>query len=302
MTDKKILWELDADCRVSYETLARKIGISSNSIRRRVEKMRELGKIEQFIVQLTPEMLGGEFLVALIHTDGSEIESELITKIGNNPMVLQVSSVASGTGGVYTVFAQYIGSKGLAELSVFLRSHSPVCNVEMHPILSNRGKRVNLTPTQLKVLRCLMQNARMTVVEIRERTGMSTKKIRRTLEQLRKSGGIHFGVRWDLCTGGDTEVQVRINWDETAATYNEVVQWLKDEYPLEFWAPNISASEPVIFASFILRNLQEIEPILRKIREAPFVKTASTLVCYSSSRFSWIGELKLEEMLTSAGL
>ena len=46
--DKGILMVLDVDCRVSYEYLARKFGVSSNAIKRRVAKMVESGVIEQY--------------------------------------------------------------------------------------------------------------------------------------------------------------------------------------------------------------------------------------------------------------
>ncbi|MFW9800474.1 MAG: AsnC family transcriptional regulator, partial [Candidatus Thorarchaeota archaeon] len=34
--DRRILWELDANCRTTYERLGRKLGLSANAIRKRI--------------------------------------------------------------------------------------------------------------------------------------------------------------------------------------------------------------------------------------------------------------------------
>ncbi len=56
--DKKILRELQDDARVSFKTIARKIGMSEATIFVRVRKLREAGVIKGFRAIIDPKTIG----------------------------------------------------------------------------------------------------------------------------------------------------------------------------------------------------------------------------------------------------
>jgi DNA-binding Lrp family transcriptional regulator len=140
----------------------------------------------------------------------------------------------------------------------------------------------------------------MSIVEIAESAGMTARRVRRTITELQDGGGINFAIFWNLGKGHLNEVLLRIEWDEKNITHEGVIDWLRKEYPLEFWSPFISAASPVIFARFVVEDLETIESIARTVRRAPFVKSLSTLVFYSNNLFDWPAVTELRLLLENA--
>ncbi|MHA2428248.1 MAG: hypothetical protein ACXADB_09520, partial [Candidatus Hermodarchaeia archaeon] len=97
-------------------------------------------------------------------------------------------------------------------------------------------------------------------------------------------------------------VMIRIQIDEKQKSINEVAEWLRSEFPDEFWLPYISAEEPLVFALFVVRNMQIAEKISRAIKEVPFVKSIAVSVQFSETKFPWLGEIKIKEMIKDAGI
>ena len=295
--DKRIILELDADCRMTYQKMANKIGLSSTAIKKRVTKLLERGVIDRFITTLNYEMIDSDLLLAVVQTDGSEYQENFIEEVGNNPSVIQVSSVACGKGGLYTIFAVTSGPTGLSDFGTFIRTRRPVTNSEIHLLLYPKGKKITLTKLQLRVLKHLVDNPRISIVEVAELAGMSARRVRRIIEKLKKSEAIRFAVLWNLGIGGLNEILLRIEWDDKNSNHEKVIEWLREEYPLEFWSPFVSAAFPVIFARFVVEDLETIEKITRSVRRAPFVKSLSTLVFYSNNIFDWPDITELRRLL-----
>ena len=76
--DKVILLGLSMNCRVSYQSLARKLGVSSNAIKKRVDHLIGTGVIERFGVELSLEMFEGDMALCILETDGTEDEQHAI--------------------------------------------------------------------------------------------------------------------------------------------------------------------------------------------------------------------------------
>ena len=87
--DKAILRELQyVSCRSSYRSIGKKIGLSPNGVKYRIEKLIETGVIIRFYVRpLTKEIMEMNNVLAFVITDGTEDASEFISQIGNLPMV-----------------------------------------------------------------------------------------------------------------------------------------------------------------------------------------------------------------------
>jgi DNA-binding Lrp family transcriptional regulator len=296
--DRRIVWQLDANCRTTYEAMARAIGLTANAVKKRVDKMVESGVISQFSVILSSAMIDADVLLALVHTDGSEVVDEIIDQMGSNPMILQVTIVASGFGGLYLIFAQYAGTAQLAALGTFLRGLESVKDVNLHTLIFPRGNKMELKKAHIKVLSSLVVDARMSIRSIAQETGMTAKRVRRVIGELVDSGAFFFTLRWNISAGENPAFYLKVNLDLTQTSAEEVSAWLKEQYPSEFWYPFISAIEPVIFAAFVVDDLRAVQRISTQVRRAPFVKSTAVLLSYSDRKFPWLGEIKLKELLS----
>lgn len=312
--DKKILWELHENCRVSYQTLSNILGITANAIKKRVAKLIDTGVIHSFTALLSFEKLNSEALIGLVYTDGYEKETQFIQKLGNNPMVHVVGTIASGSGGAYKLTAQYVGAHGLAELGRHVRTLDHVTKTELFPLLMPKDhtlskaspvhrKKVSgdFTNLELKVLQWLIDDPRMSISDVATNTGLTARRVGRTIQQLMDKG-IMFSVRWNLSAGGYDLISIRVRIDEKKKSINEVIEWVRSEFPNEFWVNYVSADEPLVFFSFVVLNMRIAERIGRTIKEADFVKSTIISVQFSETKFPWLGTLKLREMINEAKL
>ena len=300
LIDKEILMELDSDCRVSYQTLADRIGICANSIRRRIENMIDSGVIDRMYVRLCLEMMDADLLLAILQTDGLEDTDTFLEGLRKHPMIEQISAIACGNGGLYLAYAIYRGSEGLAKLSSFLRRQRHIKDLELHTLVVDRGRKVNFNYLHLKVLGCLLDDPRITMVDIRKKIQLSIKKIRKTIEFLQESGAVQFGVHLYPGADGMIEYIVKIELDEKKINSSDTIDWLCNLFPNEFWQPLVSATEPVIFAKFIVESMRDAERILQIIRNQRFIKSASGFVHYSSEELCMPGEVEILQMIETA--
>jgi len=303
--DKAILRELQyVSCRSSYRSIGKKIGLSPNGVKYRIEKLIETGVIIRFYVRpLTKEIMDMNNVLAFVITDGTEDTSEFIAKIGDIPMIYYVSPLICTEGGAYLCYAECFGNAMQVDLGVILRSMESVQKVELHTALNLAGgTTTDFSKLQLRVLRCLYDDPRMRISEIAKKTGIGTKTIRRVLREFGPRNAVFFGVRLNLSAGGLVDAWVRIFWDVKMTTVDELVHWLRDEFPDELWWFWVSTTDSIIIADFIVDNVEEIEQISRRIRKAPFVKSTSALAASTGYPFVRLSEIKTRKMLEKVDL
>ncbi|MBY8998359.1 MAG: Lrp/AsnC family transcriptional regulator [Candidatus Thorarchaeota archaeon] len=300
--DKRIILALDENCRLSYQALAEKLGLTATAIRKRLDRLTKTGVIEEFSIVLRPAMMDSDYLIALVSTDGSENEAAFIEQIGSNLMVIQVGQVVTSTGRLYFVHSEYIGAEGLQNLGTFLRTLEPVTDIELHTTLIQRGEKFDIKNLHLRVLKLLLDDARMQVSEISERTGLTSRRVSRAIQEMQDSNAFWFAARWNLSLGSNTEFYLKIKYDEQTATKDVVDEWLRDAFPDEYWFSFYSAMEPTLFAKFVTDHFREAEEISRTVKNAPFLKSVDVLLSYPVKKFPRLGRILIEEMIEESGV
>ena len=94
--DRSIFDALDTNCRISYEELARKHGITPNAVRKRVLKLIDSGVIIKFMVLLSEAQIDANYLVAILKMDGSQDDALLTKILTDNRMVFVVLPLSNG--------------------------------------------------------------------------------------------------------------------------------------------------------------------------------------------------------------
>jgi DNA-binding Lrp family transcriptional regulator len=78
--DVQILMELMADAQTPFSHIAKKIGVSHETVRKRYERMKKKGIIKQCTVLLDGHKLGDEGTVFLMLSCASEVKKENVMK------------------------------------------------------------------------------------------------------------------------------------------------------------------------------------------------------------------------------
>ena len=301
--DRTILTDLIENCRITYEELARKTNLSPNAIKNRVQRLISDGIVHTFSATINPKIIHANQFQAIILTNGSETIDEFVDHFGASPMVGHISILANARGGAYLVWGEYVGTNDLRKITAFLRNPEQVEDVEFHTLLTEGSEpKREFAKLHLRILRHLVENPRAHISDISEKTKLAPKTVRRGLRELTDNRMVFFRSRPDLAAGGLVNIHIRLNWDEKLTSLEELVKWITGKYPIAHWATWISASDPIVFPEFLVRDLQEAEKIAKEIRGMAFVKSTTTLVSFSNRKYTHLGEITLKKLIDEAGV
>jgi DNA-binding Lrp family transcriptional regulator len=299
--DRTIIQMAYANCRISYEALARIVKLTPNAVKNRVHNLIDNRVLSQFLITYAPGAIDAESYQAVVLTTGMENSADFVKVMGANPMVGHISTIATVKGGAYLVWGEFIGTEMLHEVSTFLRNLEEVQDVDLYVVLSNHehltGEFSNL---HLKVLRVLRTNPLMQTSEIAQKTNLSPKTVRRALHEITEDGKVKFIARPDLAAGSLVNIHIRMYWNEKKISLQKLLEWLNGKYPIEFHSPFASATEPMMIAEFVVSDLQEAERISNEIRQADFIDSSTTMVAFASGKFPYLSQIKLNELLDQA--
>ncbi|MFW9833575.1 MAG: winged helix-turn-helix transcriptional regulator [Candidatus Thorarchaeota archaeon] len=311
--DWALICELSGNARMSYQVLARKLGISPNTVKNHIKKLLKQKVLRGAGVLVSMDMLGAEHVAGVISTDGTEKVLEFMKQIvARWPILCEIYR----TGNMrYEYWAMVSGASETLGLKMYLEELSGVTAVEMRPVvflfpnkppsfyLNTRGKKVTFTLHQLRVLRYLYQDARMPVSQIAQGTGLTPRRVRKILRELDEGGGIHFTVGYDIFALGDMEYRLKIRFDESQTNGKDIIMDLYQKYPEEFWWSSITINEPIVDVGLIIDRPGKGVPIIQDLRDAPFISSIEDFISYPRV----IGNItplrrRLEEILIEAGL
>lgn len=311
--DWALLCQLIGNGRMSYQALARKLSVSPNTVKNRINRLLKQNVIFGFGVLVSMEMMGAEHITGVISTDGTEIVMEFMKQIvARWPAVNEIYRTSDRR---YEYYARVSCVSETLGLKTYLENLDGVTDIEMRSVvflcpnmppnslMNTRGKKVTFTQHQLRVLRCLYPDARMPVSQIAKGTGFTPRRVRKILRELEEGGGIHILAGFDPFAMGDMEYRLKICYHEAQTTGPDIIMSLFAKYPENFWWASIATNEPIVDVGLLIDSPGKVMPIIQDLKEAPFIRSIEDFVSYPRV-ISNISSLrrKLEEILIEAGL
>jgi len=295
--DVKILGDLGQNCRLSYQELSRRYGISANAIRRRVLNLEESGEIAGYSLILSAEMLGVHRILGILTSDGSRDEVEVMDEIGNHQGVIAAAAYSNGT---YALVGEYRSSEELLELTSHLRRIDSIENTEVHQIVQGIGQPFALSRMHLRILKHLIKDPKLSVVEIANRSGLTARRVRRLLTQLEESGAVRFNALLELGAATSIPFLARVTWDERKTDYQEVRDLITQTYPLAHWETYVSASEPVLYSLIAVEGLVEVNEVTSALRKHDKIESVKALISMFHKFYESITRQTLLDMIKEA--
>ncbi len=299
LIDKQILLLLGENPRTSYRALGRALKLSVTAVRNRVVNLEASNVIRRYYLYPSYAMLGASFCTAILNIATPPPSEEFRERLGTHPMIDRVNFLADGN---VMIYADYVGSKELDELTLFLHELEPVNDIEFHTLLVEKGKKCTLTSMHLQVLRCLRKDVRMSVNEIAQLTRLTQRRVRKLLADLIGTNGsaeatwfhekglgdyrttqqcFHPCPDYDVAEGGSTRFLARIAFRGGDEKRRKIVEVLKREYPLEYWFTYASASAPVLFSMFLVKVANYSPQIINHINELDGVESVRPIIYYA---------------------
>jgi DNA-binding Lrp family transcriptional regulator len=300
--DLQILKILTHNCRTSYRSIGKTIGISVNTTRTRINNLILNKAIDKFITLVNFSLFGysGDVLTLLLKVSKNRLN--VIDKVVNTmrdwgPIYMHIEvfdgvhvfgiaikdvRINNNIDSLRMNLSKALG-KSISVLDVFFGKHTSLVSQKFH-----------LRRIDLEIIECLLSDPRMTFLNIARTLGCSQKTIIRRIEKMKSShvimgfslqynpsnmkGYNYFSVVIHTQSSMATEVMKEINYSEL------------NEYILRL--PPFIYHDRVIIV-FHIENVFDIESIVSKIRSIKSVIKAET---YQPIRIKWHEEWLKEKI------
>jgi DNA-binding Lrp family transcriptional regulator len=175
----KILNLLARNSRLSYRNIARDLGITTKSVKSRVDKMTSSKVIERFITLVNPSILGYK-KICNFAIKKNMLGKETIDKISLVGDIHYQYYVMGGVEG----FILMVNEGSDEKVELLLKSIQPaIVGATMHDYGYNKIAD-KLTLTDYNIIKELVRNPRMELSQIGNETSASAKTVRRRLDRM----------------------------------------------------------------------------------------------------------------------
>jgi DNA-binding Lrp family transcriptional regulator len=298
--DLKIIRILSNDCRESFMSIGSAIGMTSKSVKARVDRMISTGVIEKFVLKVNPVALGygvGCMLIVREHTANSEDIMNRLNLVGD------VSIHSKCMGGIST-FCLAIKEGQEDKLRLLLDSLKPASVRIMFTsklshssststsrlTSSNMNKRYELSETDLRIIKCLISNPRMEMNDIARETSISGRTVNRRLTKLKDDNVLKFFV---LCnpvhTVGYIQFALIVNTADRSS-YHQIVGRIYEHLGenILFQLPVTDPDNVVTFLLFS-QDIFAADGILKKVESFDGVKRVELFVLTDTTSYDeWV--------------
>lgn len=299
--DRAIIYELVSNCRVSYDELGKKVGLSSSTVWRRVTELEEKGVIERYIVTLHPSIIGAEFINAIITLDGNHSEIEVFDAISSNENVIASTAILNR---LCMVSYEAKSSTDENEIARHLESIPGVLSVDrylFHASSTSSGANVlsleiEFSNDEKEILRYMIDDPRISINELVERTGKSYRKVKKVLDDLVEAKKVRFGLQWNPNAKGNEMFILRMDLTP-GIPLERVDEWLEKSFPENYWWSFPVTKTECMFSNFVFERIDQALAAKRRVLENEMVKSAELFFVVSQLKRARLPERILRELV-----
>jgi DNA-binding Lrp family transcriptional regulator len=187
-TDLKILNLLAKNGRLSYRSIGLTIGLTTKSVKSRVDRMLAARVIEKFLARVNPSVIGYKRVYAFALRK-NKLNQELLGRIN---LVGDVQYQFEVMGGVIG-FDIAIKEGNEDKIDLLLNSLKPA----LLGVIRSRNREVpqKLTETDYTIMKQLIKNPRIETRDIAVETSISPKTVRRRLDKMIRNHVLEFSIQ-----------------------------------------------------------------------------------------------------------
>jgi DNA-binding Lrp family transcriptional regulator len=291
--DLKIISILSKDCRESFMSIGSAVGLTSKSVKARVDRMISTGVIEKFVVKVNPVALGYGMGCMLIVREHSANTEDIVNRLN---LLGDVSVHTKCMGGIST-FCLAIKEGHEDKLKLLIDSLKPasvrimftskLSSSSSSSLMNNKHE---LTETDLRIIKCLLSNPRMDMNDIARKTSISARTANRRLTKLKDDNVLKFFI---LCnpvhTLGYIQFALVVNTLDRSF-YSQIVEHIYEQLGenILFQLP-VTDPDNVITLLLFSQDIFASDGILKQIESLKGVKSVELLVLTDTTSYDgWV--------------
>jgi len=305
LKDRKLISELDFNARAPLSELGKKLGLSKQVVKYRIEKLQEKGIIKGFYTDINASKLGYEiFLVYLkFHNLTSKIETEFIRHISSQNYVgVNVSlnglwDFCIGIWAKNSIHFKKIYQKIMRNYEKYVKSKTIMIETDFYYFkskqilggsnevqvqMSQELRSFKLDEIDEILLDELSKNARISLVKLAEKTNMTANGIHNRVKRLEKEN-IVFGYRvmLDYSKLGFSHHRVFLHLDNlTTKKRKEIISFIGNQ------KQTVSITETIGYCELefrsITKDINEFYELIEKIKKqfSEYIKEYNSILYF----------------------
>ena len=184
--DLKIIQLLSLDARVSYRSLGRSVGLSTNATKTRFNRLVHDGIIQQFVTFLDLAVLGYPRIYYLLirNNDSLETTRSRIKLVGE--VIFEIEGI--GSIAIYGIAIKEDTKD--EKIQLLSNALKPALVLSINIGRSEISEKVR--QTDLKILKGVLENPRMEISEIAKKVSLSSKTVGARLERMKETLILRF--------------------------------------------------------------------------------------------------------------
>jgi DNA-binding Lrp family transcriptional regulator len=289
LKDRKILYELDLNCRQSNTQIGKKVGLKKDVVNYRIKKLQDEGIISNFYTIINTFRLGYDVYRIYLNFQyvTSDVKQEIIQYFVDNPNSWVVASMKSEidldvvmwvkdtyefykfwdkTLDKYEEYFEKYNISIYTRAIVYKKSYLLPEKVDSNRIICEMkcgGETIEIDEIDYNLLNEIAVNARIPLIDLAEKLGCSSQTVNYKIKNLVNNGVIQaFRVNLNRPEIGVQNFKVDIYLKEHKLK-NPIIKYLEEKPYVEFinFALGWSDLEP----EFVVKNFDELSSILDKI-------------------------------------
>ncbi|MDO8460488.1 MAG: winged helix-turn-helix transcriptional regulator [Nanoarchaeota archaeon] len=212
LKDRKILFELDNNCRQSCSQIGKKVGLSTEVVNYRIKKLEDEKIITQYQLIANLSGLGiiqFKICLTLQHINSEKLNS-IIDKLRKNKSVKWIVSTKGNwdllialetdridkidelKNEILSLFSGYVRNKALSilvEASIHGRGYliEGKKNLRKEKVVMGQDRKIKVDDTDMKILKQLAENARKPIIDIAHELKISERIVNYRIKQMVKN-------------------------------------------------------------------------------------------------------------------
>ncbi|MFA5382831.1 MAG: winged helix-turn-helix transcriptional regulator [Candidatus Micrarchaeia archaeon] len=294
LKDRKILYQLDLNARESIAKIGKKVGLSKEVVKYRIQKLEEKGIIKQYTTLIDVGKLGlSSFRIMLKFKETTPAkEEEIIKYLKNIQNILWIGNIQGNWGlsiwicvkkisdfelfwdKFNSIYSSNIEKQKLSIFTNVIYFHREYLIDQGEEIKKRKGEtfisipnKIELTDLDLKILKLISNNARMSTIQIARELKSNVKTIRKHLKTLRKKQVI-IGYRtlFNLKKIGLIHYKINIILSEIPKIQKKQIENYVNHHPNSIYKNKILSGWDIEF-EIEVNSEEELKKIIYNMKE-----------------------------------
>jgi DNA-binding Lrp family transcriptional regulator len=265
--DVEIIRKLAKDCRASYRSIAFALGVTTTTIKLRVQKLIANNIIEKFVANVNPTLFDDEIISCIVIVrcrDPNDIARQL-NLLGD--LSVQVDCLG-GVSVFHMIMRDEKKKKKIVDSLARSLKNAQIRNVFINKLVPSHTA---LNDTDLRIMKCLIREPRIKISDIAKTISLSERTIQRRLDRMKTCHLLDFTlVPNSAAIRGYIYFGMVISLDKNR--YQHIIEYVYSELEEFFLRPPPVTRQEVIILNLYSDNFFDIEAILRKVESLEGVK------------------------------